>query len=378
MANLPELSKSEITRYSRHLLLEEVGEEGQKRLKQARVLIIGMGGLGSPISLYLAAAGIGTIGIVDFDTVDLTNLQRQIVHSTESVGIKKTASASTRLKAVNPEINVVVHEQRFDAENALALLEKYDMVLDGTDNFQTRYLVNDACVLAGKPNVYGSIFRFEGQVSVFYAKEGPCYRCIYPIPPEANAVPNCAEAGVLGVLAGVIGSLQATEAIKLILGKGKSLLGKLLVYDALEMTFDRLNITKDPNCPVCGKNPTITSLKESEILCAAEEKLEEEISPTELAKLIEGGRKPFLLDVRSEMERNICHLEDSTLIPLPELEGRLSELDKDTNIVVYCHAGVRSYHAASFMRKNGFKNVSNLTGGITAWAMDVDKSMPIY
>lgn len=379
MADLPELSKPEITRYSRHLLLEEVGEEGQRRLKQARVLVVGMGGLGSPISLYLAAAGIGTIGIVDFDTVDLTNLQRQIVHTTNSVGVKKTKSASKRLQELNPEIEIVVHEERFGADNALSLLEAYDLVLDGTDNFQTRYLVNDACVMAGKPNVYGSIFRFEGQVSIFSTKDGPCYRCIYPVPPEPGAVPNCAEGGVLGVLAGVIGSLQATEAIKLVLKAGKSLVGKLLVYDALEMSFDTLNIKKNPDCPVCGKNPTITSLKESENLCAAEQpKLEEEISPTELAQLLKNGPRPFLLDVRSEMERNICHLDDSTLIPLQELEGRLDELDKETNIVVYCHAGVRSYHAASFMRKKGFKNVSNLTGGITAWAMDVDRTMPIY
>lgn len=394
-----DLSSSELTRYSRHLLLEEVGKDGQVRLKQARVLVIGMGGLGSPISLYLAAAGVGTIGIVDFDAVELSNLQRQILHSTESVGKKKTQSAKARLLEVNPEITVIVHEERISVENALSLIGDYDLIIDGTDNFQTRYLVNDACVLGKKPLVYGSIFRFEGQATVFSPPEGPCYRCIYPDPPEAGAVPNCAEGGVLGVLAGVIGSIQAAEAIKLILGKGQSLMGRLLLYDALEANFDTLNLKRNPNCPLCGKQPTITSLQETNFVCAAEvkprsgdamrrpfqnaasetdEKQETEISATELSDLVKAGKSPFLLDVRSLEETKICNLDNSILIPLPELEKRLDELDKNEDIVVYCHAGVRSNHAAHLMRRNGFRKVRNLSGGITAWALDVDRSMPRY
>jgi adenylyltransferase/sulfurtransferase len=394
-----DLSSSELTRYSRHLLLEEVGKDGQVRLKQARALVIGMGGLGSPISLYLAAAGVGTIGIVDFDAVELSNLQRQILHSTESVGKKKTQSAKARLLEVNPEITVIVHEERISVENALSLIGDYDLIIDGTDNFQTRYLVNDACVLGKKPLVYGSIFRFEGQATVFSPPEGPCYRCIYPDPPEAGAVPNCAEGGVLGVLAGVIGSIQAAEAIKLILGRGQSLMGRLLLYDALEANFDTLNLKRNPNCPLCGKQPTITSLQETNFVCAAEvkprsgdamrrpfqnaasdtdEKQETEISATELSDLVKAGKSPFLLDVRSLEETKICNLDNSILIPLPELEKRLDELDKNEDIVVYCHAGVRSNYAAHLMRRNGFRKVRNLSGGITAWALDVDRSMPRY
>lgn len=394
-----DLSSSELTRYSRHLLLEEVGKDGQVRLKQARALVIGMGGLGSPISLYLAAAGVGTIGIVDFDAVELSNLQRQILHSTESVGKKKTQSAKARLLEVNPEITVIVYEERISVENALSLIGDYHVIIDGTDNFQTRYLVNDACVLAKKPLVYGSIFRFEGQATVFSPPEGPCYRCIYPDPPEAGAVPNCAEGGVLGVLAGVIGSIQAAEAIKLILGKGQSLMGRLLLYDALEANFDTLNLKRNPNCPLCGKLPTITSLQETNFVCAAQvearkgdamrrpfqnaasdtdEKQETEISATELSDLVKAGKSPFLLDVRSLEETKICNLDNSILIPLPELEKRLDELDKNEDIVVYCHAGVRSNHAAHLMRRNGFRKVRNLSGGITAWALDVDRSMPRY
>lgn len=388
------LSSSELTRYSRHLLLDEVGKEGQLRLKQSRALVIGMGGLGSPVSLYLAAAGVGTIGIVDFDAVELSNLQRQILHSTDSVGKKKVQSAKKRLHEVNPEVNVQVHEERISVENALKILADYDVIVDGTDNFQTRYLVNDACVLAKKPLVYGSIFRFEGQASVFYPPEGPCYRCIYPDPPETGAVPNCAEGGVLGVLAGVIGSIQAAEAIKVLLGKGQTLLGRLLLYDALETNFDTLNLKRNSNCPLCGKQPTITSLKEINFVCASEAKQTEksqiskmdddkeesttDISATELNNLIMAGQSPFLLDVRSMEETMICNLDNSVLIPLPELERRMDELDKNENIVVYCHAGVRSHHAAHVLRKNGFRRVRNLTGGITAWALDVDRSMPRY
>lgn len=386
------LSSTELTRYSRHLLLDEVGKDGQLRLKQSRVLIIGMGGLGSPISLYLAAAGIGTIGIIDFDVVDLSNLQRQILHSTANIGKKKTESAKARLLEINTEINVVVHDERLSVDNALELIKKYDVIIDGTDNFQTRYLVNDACVFGKKPLVYGSIFRFEGQVTVFKTPDGPCYRCIYPEPPESNAVLNCAEGGVLGVLAGVIGSLQAAEAIKVLLEKGNSLIGRLLLYDALEAGFETLNLKRNPNCPICGKQPTITDLKETNFLCASEAKtlvskkqsledeefLSTEISATELNELIKAGKSPFLLDVRSMEETMICNLSNSVLIPLPELEGRLGELNKDEDIVVYCHAGVRSHHAAHFMRRNGFNKVRNLTGGITAWALDVDRSMPRY
>lgn len=362
-----------------------------------------MGGLGSPISLYLAAAGVGTIGIVDFDDVDLSNLQRQILHSTENVGKKKTQSAKKRLHEVNPEVEVIVHEKRISAENALQLIANYDLVIDGTDNFQTRYLVNDACVLSKKPLVYGSIFRFEGQATVFYPPTGPCYRCIYPDPPESGAVPNCAEGGVLGVLAGVIGSIQAAEAIKLLLGKGQSLIGRLLLYDALEANFDTLNLKRNPDCRLCGNKPTIKSLEESNFVCASEtisqvetddkaktqvadkkhspdeiENYPTAITPTELNDLIKAGKSPYLVDVRNIEETMICNLANSHLIPLPELERRLDELDKNADIVVYCHAGVRSHHAASVMRRNGFKKVRNLTGGITAWALDVDRSMPRY
>lgn len=397
------LSTKELTRYSRHLLLEEVGQDGQLRLKHSSALIIGMGGLGSPISLYLAAAGVGTIGIVDFDDVDLSNLQRQILHSTENVGKKKTQSAKERLHEINPEVEVIVHEKRISAKNALQLIANYDLVIDGTDNFQTRYLVNDACVLGKKPLVYGSIFRFEGQATVFYPPSGPCYRCIYPHPPESGAVPNCAEGGVLGVLAGVIGSIQATEAIKLLLGKGQSLMGRLLLYDALEANFDTLNLMRNPNCPLCGNKPTIKTLEESNFVCASEaisrsetedkaetqmadkkhspdeiENFPTAITPTELNDLIKAGKSPYLVDVRNIEETMICNLANSHLIPLPELERRLGELDKNEDIVVYCHAGVRSHHAASVMRRNGFKKVRNLTGGITAWALDVDRSMPRY
>lgn len=397
------LSSSELTRYSRHLLLEEVGKEGQLRLKQSRVLVIGMGGLGSPISLYLAAAGVGTIGIVDFDSVELSNLQRQILHSTENVGKKKTHSAKARLLEVNPEIDVVVHEERISVDNALKLIANYDVVIDGTDNFQTRYLVNDACVLGKKPLVYGSIFRFEGQATVFYPPHGPCYRCIYPDPPETGAVPNCAEGGVLGVLAGVIGSIQAAEAIKLLLGKGQTLMGRLLLYDALEANFDTVNLKRNANCPLCGDKPTITTLEETNFVCSSEKGAKSEtndkaktevnsqkqslsaeeafppaITATELSDLIKAGKSPYLLDVRSIEETMICNLANSHLIPLPELERRMNELDKNEDIVVYCHAGVRSHHAASVMRRNGFKKVRNLTGGITAWALDVDRSMPRY
>lgn len=389
-----ELSSSELTRYSRHLLLDEVGKDGQLRLKQSSALVIGMGGLGSPISLYLAAAGVGTIGISDFDAVELSNLQRQILHSTDSVGEKKVQSAKKRLHEVNPEVNVQVHEERITVENALKIFADYDVIVDGTDNFQTRYLVNDACVLSKKPLVYGSIFRFEGQASVFFPPNGPCYRCIYPEPPESGAVPNCAEGGVLGVLAGVIGSIQAAEAIKVLLGKGQSLMGRLLLYDALETNFDTLNLKRNPQCPLCGKQPTITSLKETNFVCAAEanssesksvskmnnndDEFKTEISATELSDLIKTGDSPFLLDVRSMEETMICNLDNSVLIPLPELERRMGELDKNEDIVVYCHAGVRSHHAAHVLRKNGFRRVRNLTGGITAWALDVDRSMPRY
>ncbi len=390
------LSSSELTRYSRHLLLEEVGKDGQVRLKQSSALVIGMGGLGSPISLYLAAAGVGTIGIVDFDAVELSNLQRQILHSTEMVGKKKTESARARLLEINPEVNVIAHEERISVENALRLIADYDVIIDGTDNFQTRYLVNDACVLGKKPLVYGSIFRFEGQATVFSTPKGPCYRCLYPDPPEAGAVPNCAEGGVLGVLAGVIGSIQAAEAIKLLLGKGQTLMGRLLLYDALEANFDTLNLKRNPDCPLCGNQPTITSLNETNFVCSTEKNAqaeaetktktmshtdqtnETEISATELSDLVKAGKSPFLLDVRSMEETLICNLDNSVLIPLPDLEKRLGELDKNEDIVVYCHAGVRSHHAAHIMRRNGFLRVRNLSGGITAWALDVDRSMPRY
>ncbi|HVM93251.1 MAG TPA: molybdopterin-synthase adenylyltransferase MoeB [Terriglobales bacterium] len=377
------LSNDEILRYSRHLIMPEVGMEGQQKLKAARVLCIGAGGLGSPLALYLTAAGVGTLGIVDFDVVDYTNLQRQIIHTTNDVGRKKLDSAAEKLKAINPFLNLRTFETRLSSANALELFREFDIVADGTDNFPTRYLVNDACVLTGKPNVYGSIFRFEGQASVFATEDGPCYRCLYPEPPPPGLVPSCAEGGVLGILPGLVGVIQATETIKLILGQGDSLAGRLLLVDALGMKFRELKLRKNPDCPVCGKNRTITKLIDYEEFCgirgqeAPVETAVPEISVQELKKKLDAKADVFVLDVREPHEYQICNL-NGYLIPLGDLPKRVSELDSSREIVAHCKMGGRSAKAVQFLRQSGFKKVYNLTGGITAWAEKVDPSMPKY
>jgi len=378
-----QLSNDEIQRYSRHLIMPEVGMTGQRKLKAASVLMIGAGGLGSPLGLYLAAAGVGRIGIVDFDVVDFTNLQRQIIHGTSWVGKPKLESARTRLLDLNPHVQVDTYEEPLSSANALKLFADYDVIVDGTDNFPTRYLVNDACVLTGKPNVYGSIFRFDGQASVFDARRGPCYRCLYPEPPPPGLVPSCAEGGVLGVLPGVIGTIQATETIKLIIGQGEPLIGRLLLYDALEMRFTELKLRKNPECPVCGEHPTVTELIDYEAFCgiAPAENLgrEWEITPQELAaELEQGSSRPVLLDVREPVEWDIVHLPNATLIPRGELPERISELNTADEIVVYCHMGSRSAMALQFLKQAGFRKVKNLVGGIDAWAREIDPSMPQY
>lgn len=383
---LPELSQEEILRYSRHLLIPDVGLEGQKKLKAAAVLVIGTGGLGSPVSMYLAAAGVGRIGLVDYDVVDATNLQRQVVHGTAHIGKLKVESARQRLLDINPDIQVDVYNEPFTSENALRIAEPYDILIDGTDNFPTRYLVNDVCVLQGKPNVYGSIFRFDGQASVFYAAEGPCYRCLFPEPPPPGLVPSCAEGGVLGVLPGTIGTIQATEALKLILGIGSSLLGKLMLYDALDMSFDFVNLRKNPHCKICGENPEVTELIDYEAFCGVPGHDHEEgsagagwdISAHDLAERLRQGNHITLLDVREPHELEISHLEDATLIPLGQLAGRLSELDSAEEMVVFCKAGTRSARALELLVTAGFRKVKNLKGGINAWAREVDREMPIY
>jgi sulfur-carrier protein adenylyltransferase/sulfurtransferase len=355
-------------RYSRHLLLPEIGEAGQRRLNEARVLCVGVGGLGSPAALYLAAAGVGTIGLVDFDTVDVSNLQRQIIHGTPDVGRSKLASAKARIDALNPDVTVETFEARFSAANAKTLVEGYDVVLDGTDNFPARYLVNDACVLYGKPNAWGSIFRFEGQAAVFAAPGGPCYRCLHPEPPPDGLVPSCAEAGVLGVLPGIIGTIQATEAIKLILGIGEPLIGRFLIYDALKMRFRDIRLPKDPDCPVCGLRPTITELRETGSFCiTGPGDSQSGITAAELKRRIENGTAPFILDVREPSEHAESRIEGSVLIPLGELPGRMGELDPTREIVVHCRSGGRSARAVAFLREKGFSGAVNLAGGITSW-----------
>jgi len=377
------LSNDEILRYSRHLIMPEVGMEGQLKLKQARVLCIGAGGLGSPLSLYLAAAGVGTLGIVDFDVVDFTNLQRQIVHGTSDVGRKKLDSAADTLQEINPNVKVEKIEARLTSANALELFRDYDIVADGTDNFPTRYLVNDACVLTGKPNVYGSIFRFEGQASVFATKEGPCYRCLYPEPPPPGLVPSCAEGGVLGILPGLVGVMQATETIKLILGTGEPLIGRLLLVDAMGMRFRELKLRKNPDCPVCGPNPTVTKLIDYEQFCGI--RGQEEAAPVAMTDMTveefkqrkDRGDDIFLLDVREPHEYAICSL-GGYLIPLNDLPKRVNELDSSREIVVHCKMGGRSAKAAEFLRKAGFSKVHNLAGGIHAWAERIDPKVPKY
>src|SRR5258707_7923383 len=382
---LPTLTKDEVLRYSRHLILPEVGMEGQQRLKAAKVLCIGAGGLGSPLALYLAAAGVGTLGIVDFDIVDVTNLQRQILHNTDDVGHRKLDSAATKLKALNPHLNLLTYETKLTSENALELFAQFDMVVDGTDNFPTRYLVNDACVLTGKPNIYGSIFRFEGQASVFATEEGPCYRCLYPEPPPPGLVPSCAEGGVLGILPGLVGVIQATETIKLILGQGDSLVGRLLLVDALGMKFRELKLRKNPDCPVCGTHRTITKLIDYEEFCGirgveapvAAGGDVPAISVEELKKKLDAKADIFILDVREPHEYQICNL-NGYLIPLGDLPKRVSELDSSREIVAHCKMGGRSAKAVAFLKQAGFTKVSNLTGGITAWAERIDTKMPKY
>jgi sulfur-carrier protein adenylyltransferase/sulfurtransferase len=381
------LSNQEILRYSRHLIMPEVGMEGQQKLKAARVLCIGAGGLGSPLALYLAAAGVGTLGIVDFDVVDYTNLQRQIIHTTADVGRKKLDSAAEKLKAINPFLELRRFETKLSSTNALDLFREFDIVADGTDNFPTRYLVNDACVLTGKPNVYGSIFRFEGQASVFAREEGPCYRCLYPEPPPPGLVPSCAEGGVLGILPGLVGVIQATEVIKLILGKGDPLIGRLLLIDALGMKFRELKLRKNADCPVCGTRPTISKLIDYDEFCGirGEEKSQEkpvaagvpEIQVEELKRRLDAGDDLFVLDVREPHEYQICNI-GGYLIPLGDLPKRVHELDSSREIVAHCRSGVRSAKAVDFLRQAGFRKVHNLAGGILAWADRVDPRMPKY
>src|SRR5438309_7745952 len=380
------LTNDEILRYSRHLIMPEVGMEGQQKLKAARVLCIGAGGLGSPLALYLAAAGVGTLGIVDFDVVDYTNLQRQIIHSTADVGRKKLDSAAEKLKAINPFLNIRKFETRLSSDNALELFRDFEIIADGTDNFPTRYLVNDACVLTGKPNVYGSTFRFEGQASVFAMKEGPCYRCLYPEPPPPGLVPSCAEGGVLGVLPGLVGVIQATEAIKLILGTGEPLIGRFLIVDALRMKFRELRLRKDPACPVCGTHPTVTKLIDYEQFCGIRPAAPEpvavnaatEITSTELKQRLDRGDKLIVVDVREPHEYQINRIPGSLLIPLGDVPKRYNELDPDLEIVTQRKSGVRSANAGDFVRSVGFKKVLNLKGGILDWVDKVDPSQPKY
>ncbi len=383
---LPDLSHEEILRYSRHLLIPEVGVEGQKKLLAASALVIGTGGLGSPVALYLAAAGVGRIGLVDFDVVDTTNLQRQIIHGTGTVGRLKVESARERLRDLNPGIRVDIYNEPFTSENAMQVAREYDILIDGTDNFPTRYLVNDLCVLTGKPNVYGSIYRFDGQASVFYAKEGPCYRCLFPEPPPPGLVPSCAEGGVLGVLPGTIGTIQATEAIKLLLGIGSSLVGRLLLYNALDMSFEYIKLQKNPNCKVCGPNPEVTELIDYDAFCGVPGFDHDEgsagvnwdISAAELAARLQRGEKIRLIDVREPHELAISSLPGEELFPLGQLAARLPELDSAQEMVLFCGSGTRSRRALELLVSAGFKKVKNLKGGLNAWAREVDPSLAVY
>jgi len=383
---LPELTTDDLSRYSRHLILPEVGMEGQRKLKAARVLCVGTGGLGSPLAFYLAAAGIGTLGLVDFDVVDASNLQRQIIHSTKDIGRKKLDSAEEKLKALNPALNVIKHETMLSSANALEILKDYDVVADGTDNFPTRYLVNDACVLLGKPNAYGSIFRFEGQASVFATKEGPCYRCLYPEPPPPGLVPSCAEGGVLGILPGLVGVIQATEVIKLILGKGSPLIGRLLLVDALGMRFRELKLRKNPECPVCGENPTVKELIDYQHFCGIVPESKEEkalkngipqITVKEFKRRLDAGEDMFLLDVREPYEYQIAQI-GGKLIPQNDVPQRLGEIPRDREIVVQCRSGARSQKIAEFLKQSGYTQVANLAGGILAWADEIDPKVQKY
>jgi molybdopterin/thiamine biosynthesis adenylyltransferase/rhodanese-related sulfurtransferase len=380
-----DLGGEELQRYARHLILPEVGVEGQRRLKNSRVLIVGVGGLGSPAALYLAAAGIGTLGLADFDVVEYSNLQRQVLHATSAVGKPKLASAVERIRDVNPHVALIQHDARLTSGNALDILSGYDVIVDGSDNFPTRYLVNDACALLGKPDVYGSIFRFDGQASVFWAARGPCYRCLYREPPPPELVPSCAEGGVLGVLPGIIGSVQALEAIKLLLGEGETLVGRLLLLDAMRLKFREVVLEKDPDCPLCGSQRTIRTLVDYEAFCgvaptaaslAVEHELE--VRPRALREEVEAGRKLQLVDVREPFEWEICRIAGSVLVPLGALPGRLAELDRSAPIVAICHTGRRSLDAARFLRSRGFAGARSLHGGVALWAEEVDPAMARY
>lgn len=379
-----ELSQEELVRYSRHLLIPQVGVDGQKKLRSSSALIVGAGGLGTPLAMYLAAAGVGRLGIVDFDNIDLSNLQRQVLYSSDDIGQSKADKAKERIQKINPHVQVDVHKIKLTSSNALALFKDYDVIVDGTDNFPTRYLVNDACVLSHKPNVYASIFRFEGQVSVFWAEKGPCYRCLYPTPPPPGLVPSCAEGGVLGVLPGIVGSLQANEALKVILGIGEPLIGRLLLFDALDMNVVTLKVQKNPDCPVCGKTPTVTKLIDYEEFCG--------IAPvdapsdgttiraTDLKRKMDRKEDLVLVDVREPFEYEIAHIPGSILIPMSQFQQREAELDrfKGKDVVVHCHVGARSLQVTSYLRRKGFAKVRNLTGGIRAWANEVDPDTPQY
>ncbi|HWF08238.1 MAG TPA: molybdopterin-synthase adenylyltransferase MoeB [Bryobacteraceae bacterium] len=380
------LSKDEILRYSRHLIMPEVGMEGQLKLKKASVLLVGAGGLGAPLGMYLAAAGIGKIGLVDFDVVDFTNLQRQIIHGTSDVGKRKIESAFETMADINPYVELVGHETALSSDNAMEIFKDYDIIVDGTDNFPTRYLVNDACVLLKKPNVYGSIFRFEGQATVFAYEGGPCYRCLYPEPPPPGLVPSCAEGGVLGILPGVIGLIQATETVKLILGIGQPLVGRLMLYDALNMKFRELKLRKNPECPVCGDHPSVTALIDYVQFCGVPHQegpaepvaASGDIEPTEVKARLDRGEKFQFIDVREPHEYQICRIPGTTLIPLGDLPKRVGELDPDAELIAHCKSGVRSGKAVDFLRQAGFKNARNMKGGITAWSDKVDPSVPKY
>ncbi len=377
-----QLSSSEYKRYGRHITLPEIGVEGQKKLKKAKVLVVGAGGLGSPIILYLAAAGVGTLGIIDFDLVEETNLQRQVLYDMTHIGSLKAESAKEKVLQLNPHIKVNTYNEAINTNNALSIIKQYDIVLDGTDNFSSRYLVNDACVLLGKTNVYGSIYRFDGQVSVFNYKDGPCYRCLYPSPPPPNLIPSCAEGGVLGILPGIIGTLQVNEALKIILGIGKSLKGRFVLFDALKMEFNEMKAKKNPKCDICGEKPTIKSLKETKFNCKLSNSKKEvnhkTISPPELKNLIDQKEKPLIIDLREAFELEIVKLENSIHIPLKELKSKIFEFKTNKEIILLCKSGIRSSAACEELIKNNFKNLKSLEGGILAWAKEVDTTLATY
>jgi len=378
-SNVGELSRAEVERYSRQLVLPELGQKGQQKLKGSSVAIVGAGGLGIPAAVYLAAAGVGRIGIIDGDTIEKSNLHRQTIYSEEDVGRAKALVAGERLRKVNPHVAVEVHQVKLDSGNALEVLRGYDVVVDCTDNFPARYLINDACVMLGKPDVYASVFRFDGQASVFHAMDGPCYRCLFPEPPPPETVQSCATAGVLGVLPGIMGSIQAAQTINLLVGSGEALVGRLLLFNAADMSFNEVKVRKNAECPVCGANPTVKKLIDYEEFCGLRREYHvNDVAPRELKRMLDGGSRVVLLDVREPFEYQLCHLDGSTLIPVRELERRAGELDKEVEIVVYCHVGVRSARATEFLASRGFRRVLNLKGGIRAWADEVDPKMPVY